>query len=107
MAAWLVAASPTSSLSVLEAERKGVSLLCVFLPQRTDPETQRERDTHTQRVGALVLPNSPQLSQIKLLFSVSFAAPSGTHNAQTAKTRRRKQRARVRQKRGYREGSTP
>ena len=27
MAAWLVAASPTSSLSVLEAERKGVTLL--------------------------------------------------------------------------------
>lgn len=27
MDAWLVAASPTSSLSVLEAERKGVTLL--------------------------------------------------------------------------------
>lgn len=42
MAARLVAVSPTSLLSVLEAERKGVTLLCVFLPQRTNPERERE-----------------------------------------------------------------
>lgn len=55
MAARLVAASPSSSLSVLEAERKGVMLLCVSVCFYLRRQTQREREEE----NALVSPNSP------------------------------------------------
>lgn len=92
MAAWLVAVSPSSSLSVLEAERKGVTLLCVcvFLPQR-------ER----QRVSALVLPNSPQLSQMKLRLFCRTIRISKTHKSRTRKTSSREKRAEIRALQGF------
>lgn len=62
MAAWLVAASPSSSLSVLEAERKGVMLPCVSVCVSTSEDGPIEREREEE--SALVLPNSPQLSTV-------------------------------------------
>ncbi len=65
MAAWLVAASPSSSFSVLEAERKGVTLpcvsVCLYLRRRTQREKERERERGRE---CTCLPNSSQLSTV-------------------------------------------
>ena len=113
MAAWLVAVSPTSLLSVLDTERKGVTLLCacVFTSEgererKKEREREREREREGERdrvhLSCLTLLSFPQ-SKMKLRFPVFCCTTriSKTHNARIRKLTVVQKWAQAKQKSGY------